>query len=102
MYLWNFKSVNLTLTLIVSVTAYGAGNNLLDEYVRLGLENNLAWKQKRVNYGVPESKIRRNMTELMHMEMQERLNLEIISAWNELVAVHKAIDAASAQLRPAR
>ena len=49
------------------------------------------------NSGVRQAKIRRNMTELMHMEVQERLNLEIISAWYELEAAHKATDAASAQ-----
>ena len=54
------------------------------------------------NSGVRQAKIRRNMTELMHMEVQERLNLEIINAWYELEAAHKAIDAASAQLRSAR
>ena len=65
----------------------------MDEYDRLGLENNLALKQKRENYGVQLAKIRTNMTELMYMEVQERLNLEIISAWYELEAAHKAIDA---------
>ncbi len=60
LYSWNFKAVILTLILIGSGTAYGAGINLLDDYLRVGLENNLVLKQKRENSGVRQSKIRRN------------------------------------------
>jgi outer membrane protein len=56
----------------------------------------------RNNSGIQQAVIRKNSMELMHRQVEQQLDLEIISAWYELEAAGKAIDAASARLNSAR
>ncbi len=48
-----------------------------------------------------QARIRRNITELVHQETQEKLNLEMIKAWYDFEAARKAVDAAESRLKSA-